>query len=75
MIRSAREVDMCLQDRQRRKYLYVNRYFSDKDVKAELKKSCEYGVWDDMSQLVPLVVSDGLLVSTSGWILTFSYNL
>ena len=29
MIRSAREVDMCLQDRQRRKYLYVNRSFSD----------------------------------------------
>lgn len=28
-----------------------------------------------MSQLVPLVVSDGLLVSTSGWILNFSYIL
>ena len=37
-----------------------------KDVMAELRKSCDYGVWDDMSQLVPLVVSDGLLVSTSG---------
>ena len=30
MICSAGEVDMCLQDRQRRKYLYVNRPFSDK---------------------------------------------
>ena len=36
-----------------------------KDVITELKKSCDYLVWNDMSQLVPLVVSDGLLVSTS----------
>ena len=37
-----------------------------KDVLADLNPPSNYVVWDDISEIAPLVVSDGLLVRTSG---------
>ena len=37
-----------------------------KDVLADLNPPSNYVVWDDISEIAPLVVSDGLLVRISG---------